>query len=66
MSGYTIDNNTLWQKIKSISAGKFLFFKNKDLFFVRVFYIFTKGKFSLSYSKYQSKLKNEIDKLIKV
>ena len=66
MSGYTIDNNTLWQKIKSISAGKFLFFKNKDLFFCKEYFTFLpKENFSLSYSKYQSKLKNEIDKLIK-
>ena len=66
MSGYTIGNNTLWEKIKSISAGNFLFFKNEDLFFCKEYFTFLpKENFCLSYSEYQSILKYEIDKLIK-
>ena len=32
MSGYTTNDNTLWKGIKSLKAGSYLFYKNKNTF----------------------------------
>lgn len=66
MSGYTIDNGTLWENVKSLNAGSFLFFDYRDKFFIKKYfhYIPYQNK-KVSYNKYKLKLKTHIDKLIK-
>ena len=66
MSGFTINNGTLWKNIYGLNAGQFLFFNFSDRFFVRNYfqYIPYQDK-KYSYTNYKKKLKNQIDNLIK-
>ena len=66
MSGYTINEGTLWKKIKSISAGKFLFYKNQNQYICKEYFTYLpRENLSISYRKYQGNLKRLFDNLIK-
>ena len=66
MSGYTINEGTLWKKIKSISAGKFLFYKNQNQYICKEYFSYLpRENLSISYRKYQGNLKRLFDNLIK-
>ena len=41
MSGYTTNDNTLWQGIKCLKAGSFLYFENEKILFKKILHIFT-------------------------
>ena len=66
MSGYTIDNGTLWKNIKALNAGSFLFTNYNNNFLVKKYFQYIPYQNNnLSYSDYRKKLKYQIDSLIK-
>lgn len=66
MSGYTIDNGTLWKNIKGLNAGSFLFYDYGDKFFIKKYFNYIPYENNkISYSQYKIKLKKEIDKMLK-
>ena len=62
MSGYTISDGTLWQNIKSLNFGSFLFFDNKNNLVVKKYFNYIPYQnFNYSYIDYKKKLKKEIE-----
>ena len=66
MSGYTTNDNTLWQGIKCLKAGSFLFYKNKQQFYCKRYFSFLPIENNkISYKNYILKLSKQIKNIIK-
>ena len=65
MSGYTTNDNTLWQGIKCLKAGSFLFYKNKQQFYCKRYFSFLPIENNkISYKNYILKLSKQIKNII--
>ena len=66
MSGYTIDEGTLWQDIKNINPGYFIFFQGSNEFYIEKYFFYqpwiTNTK---SYDALKEELKVKIKNLLK-
>lgn len=66
MSGYTVDNGTLWKEVKSLNAGEFLFYKNKNFFYQKAYFSYIpQESFIPSFTEYKVLLKKQIHQIIK-
>ena len=66
MSGYTIQDNTLWKNIKNLNAGSYLFYKNEKTFHCSNYFSYLPyEKKYLTYKKCFKELSNQIEKIIK-
>lgn len=66
MSGYTIDDSTLWKKISNLKSGSYLFFTKKNLKLVlKQYFLYEPWNFkNKKISIYENLLKKEINKLL--
>ena len=66
MSGYTIDDGTLWKNVKNLNPGNFIFLKNKIRPYVGEYFSYKPWKSNKkTYSELKKQLKNEIKTIIK-
>jgi len=66
MSGYCIDEGTLWKGIKNINPGYFIFIKNIENFSLEKYFLYQPWSIiNQPYSKYKEQLKVEIKKVLK-
>jgi len=66
MSGYTVNEGTLWKNVKNLNPGNFIFVKKNDNYSIEQYFNYTPWKHSTkSYNNLKKQLKYEIDKLLK-
>ncbi len=66
MSGYSIDDGTLWQNINSLNGGNYIYINNKSDFYVESYFSYTPWKpLFKTYTEFKKQLKNEINTLLK-
>jgi len=66
MSGYTINQGTIWKNINNLSTGSYIFFNQKGkLLIKRYFSYFPSPSFEKQYFNVQTKLKDQLKKIIK-
>ena len=66
MSGYCIDEGTLWKDIKNINPGYFIFIKNIENYSLEKYFLYQPWSIiNQPYSKYKEQLKVEIKKILK-
>ena len=64
MSGYTIDDGTLWQGINNINPGYYLFYNSNNLY-LKKYYFYEPWKFKTqSYDKFKEELKIKIKEVL--
>ena len=65
-SGYTIDDGTLWDNVKNLNPGNFLFINNNDNYSIEEYFSYTPWKQNKKpYSELKKELKHEINNLLK-
>ena len=66
MSGYTIDDGTLWENVKNLNPGHFIFIESKKIFYIEEYFSYKPWIPSTkSYVELKAQLKNEINTILK-
>ena len=66
MSGYCINEGTLWKGIKNINPGSFIFIKNSEEYFLEKYFLYEPWSIiNMPYNKFKEQLKVEIKIVIK-
>ena len=66
MSGYTIDDGTLWKNVKNLNPGNFIFVESKTNYSVEEYFSYKPWKSNVkSYAELKKQLKHEVNTIIK-
>ena len=66
MSGYSINEGTLWEGIRNINPGYFIFIKNKEKYYLEKYFFYKPWSITKQpYKKLKEKLKVEIKAVLK-
>ena len=66
MSGYTINEGTLWKNINNLNPGSLIFIENNNTSYIEKYFYYEPWKTrTKTYKEFKSQLKNEISKVLK-